>query len=316
LSDTTDAWVVDRDSLVEPVREILPLMRALPEMQEHDAMKFALFAIFAAYACARVLEVFSGSIPHLWIVALDVFSAAAFAALDGSRHYRWRTMIVFAAICMVVGNIVENLGVSTGFPFGRYRFLELMGPKVFHVPVLLGLAYIGMAYISWMLACLILKAPASPASARSIIAIPLLASLIMTTWDVAQDPVWSTILHGWIWFDGGAWFGVPLSNYMGWYANLFIIYLLFALYLRRRGAAALVSGAPTSWPAPVFYALCAAGNILQLASSSAPAIVADPTGRSWPVSQIVGASALVSAACMGTYVYLGWRRMALRTQER
>ncbi len=291
-------------------------MNSLPAVPKPRAVTFALVAILAFYAGARILEVFSGSIPHLWIVALDVLSAAAFASLDGSRHYRWRTMLVFAAICLIVGNAVENLGVTTGFPFGRYRFLDLMGPRIFHVPVLLGLSYIGMAYVSWMLACLILRASASPATARSVIAIPLLASLIMTTWDLAQDPVWSTILHGWIWYDGGAWFGVPTSNYLGWYANLFIIYLLFALYLRGRGPAATATGAASLWPAPVFYSLCAAGNVLQLASSSVPQMVSDPTGRSWPVSQIVGASALVSVACMGSYLYLGWRTMALATQER
>ena len=297
------------------MREILPLMGSLPPVPKHRAVPLALFAIFAAYTWARILEVFSGSIPHLWIVALDVLSAAAFAALDGSRHYRWRTMLVFAAICMVVGNAVENLGVATGFPFGHYRFLELMGPKILYVPVLLGLAYIGMAYVSWMLACLILKSPASPSNARTLIAIPLLASLIMTTWDLAQDPVWSTMLHGWIWYDGGPWFGVPVSNYIGWYANVFIIYLFFALYLRRRGPAATRSGTSALWPAPVFYALCAAGNVLQLASRSSPSMVADATGRSWSVSQIVGASALVSVACMGTYVYLACRRMATCTKN-
>jgi len=284
-------------------------------MRRQNAVNPALFAIFIAYAVARVLEVFSGSIPHLWIVALDVLSATAFAALDGPRHYRWRTMLGFALICTVVGNVVENLGVAIGFPFGRYRFLELMGPKVFQVPVLLGLAYIGMAYVSWMLACLILKAPASAATSRSIFAVPMLASLIMTTWDVAQDPVWSTILHGWIWFDGGAWFGVPITNYLGWYANLFAIYLLFALYLKRLGPAAIQSESASSWPAPVFYALCAMGNILQLATRSSSATVADPTGRSWAVSQIVAASAIISVACMGTYVYLGWRSMGLRTNQ-
>jgi uncharacterized membrane protein len=181
--------------------------------------------------------------------------------------------------------------------------------------VFLGLAYIGMAYVSWMLACLILKAPKSASARRSIIAVPLLASLIMTTWDLAQDPVWSTVLHGWIWFDGGAWFGVPITNYLGWYANVLVIYLLFAVYLRRRGISALGNSAAAFWPVPVFYALCAAGNVLQLASRSAPAMVADPTGRSWPVSQIVGASALVSVACMGTYAYLGWRTAVQQTGE-
>jgi|HubBroStandDraft_1064217.scaffolds.fasta_scaffold25798_3 uncharacterized membrane protein len=291
-------------------------------MQKSGAIKFVLFAIFAAYACARVLEVFSGSIPHLWIVALDVFSAAAFAFADGSRRYGWRGMLMFAAICLAVGNLIENVGVATGFPYGRYRFLELMGPKIGHVPLLLGLAYVGMAYVSWMLARMILNADVAGRSSRSILVLPLLASLIMTTWDVAQDPVWATILHGWIWYAGGAWFGVPLSNYFGWYSTLLIIYLLFALYLRRSGIAQRRIGIPESevdvrpsWLAPLFYALCAAGNVLQLASHSAPAIVTDLSGKAWHSAQILGASAAVSAVCMGAFVLLACRNSLLPTKS-
>jgi uncharacterized membrane protein len=287
-------------------------------MQKDGAIKFVLFAIFAAYACARVLEVISGSIPHLYIVALDVFSAAAFAFADGSRRYGWRGMLMFAAICLAVGNVIENVGVATGFPYGRYRFLELMGPKIGNVPVLLGLAYVGMAYVSWMLAKQILKADVAGRSSRSIFVLPLLASLIMTTWDLAQDPVWSTILHGWIWYNGGAWFGVPLSNYFGWYATLLIVYLLFALYQSKSGitegrmgiAGQEVNDRP-SWPVPLFYALCAAGNVLQLASHSAPAIVTDQTGKAWHSAQILGASAAVSAVCMGAFVSLACRKSLL-----
>ena len=109
----------------------------------------ALSLILAAYACARFLEIAPTSVPRIAIVALDVLSAMAFALVDGARNYRLRGILVFAGICVVVGNISENLGVATGFPFGRYYFLDLMGPKLFHVPALLGLAYIGMAYVSW-----------------------------------------------------------------------------------------------------------------------------------------------------------------------
>ena len=270
--------------------------------------KIVLLAILAAYACARVLEVFSGTIPHLWIVALDVLSAAAFAFALGSRRHGWRGMLVFAAICLAVGNVIENVGVATGFPFGRYRFLELMGPKIGDVPLLLGLAYIGMAYVSWMLARMILDAGVAGRSSRSIIVLPLLASLIMTTWDVAQDPVWSTILHGWIWYEGGAWFGVPLSNYLGWFETVFLINLLFGLCQRRGVMSEREPGGFPVWPAPAFYALCAAGNVLQLASHSAPAIVTDASGRAWQSEQILLASAFVSVVCMGTFVVLALRK--------
>jgi putative membrane protein len=234
----------------------------------------------------------------------------AFALVDGTRHYRLRGILVFAAICAVVGNITENLGVVTGFPFGRYYFVELMGPKLLHVPVLLGLAYIGMAYVSWTLARLIVGNRSAPVAAAQVLTLPLAASFIMVAWDLAQDPVWATVLHGWVWLDGGPWFGVPVSNYLGWYGTVFTIYLLFALYLRRRPAQALPANRGR-WrrPAILFYALCAAGNVLQVIPRAVPAVVQDSTGKPWRVADITGASALVSIFVMGAFSVLAWIRL-------
>jgi uncharacterized membrane protein len=278
--------------------------------QRSAAAVFLLVLILALYGCARVLEILHTPIPRTAIVALDVLSAMAFAFVDGARRYSWRGTLVFAAICTVVGNIVENIGVTTGFPFGRYYFVELMGPKLFHVPVLLGLAYIGMAYVSWSLALLIAGQAQMPKVGSRILVTSLLAGFIMTSWDLAQDPVWATILHGWIWRDGGPWFGVPVSNYLGWYGTVVTIYLIFALYLRRRST--IVHGA--DWrPALVFYALCALGNVLQTIPRSGAVYVQDPSGRQWLVADITAASALVSLFIMGGFVVIAWVRLEKQT---
>lgn len=264
-----------------------------------------LICILACYACARVLEIVPTHIPRTAIITLDVLSAMAFALTDGARTFGLRTILVFTAICIVVGNIIENLGVATGFPYGRYVFVELMGPKLFHVPVLLGLAYIGMAYVSWNIAALILMRFRISQAGPAFFALPALASVVMTAWDLAQDPVWATVLHGWIWRDGGRWFGVPLSNYCGWLATVFTIYLLFALYLDRRGVSATAPARMQASPRAVaFYALCAAGNILQTIPRADPSLVADPTGKLWRVADILRASALVSIFVMGSFVAL------------
>ena len=252
--------------------------------------------ILGCYACARLLEIVPSPIPRMAIVALDVLSAMAFALADGARSVGARVVLVFTAICIVVGNVVENVGVATGFPFGHHYFVELMGPKVFHVPVLLGLAYIGMAWVSWNVASLILGR--SRTLGRRLFAVAALASVIMTAWDLAQDPVWATALHGWVWRDGGPWFGVPVSNYLGWLGTVFCICALFALYLRRQGLSEL-KGSPY---AVVFYAVCALGNVLQTVSLDNSSLVADPTGKLWRVADITWASALVSIFVMGAFV--------------
>jgi putative membrane protein len=276
------------------------------------ATALAITIILACYICTRILEILPPPIPRTAIVALDVLSALAFAMVDGSRRYRWRGILIFTAICIVVGNLIENLGVVTGFPFGRYYFVNLMGPKLFHVPVLLGLAYIGMAYVSWRVAGAILGPAGNSSKGIGVLRIPLLASFVMTAWDLAQDPVWSTVLHGWIWLDGGPWFGVPISNYLGWLGTVFIIFALFALHLRRRPN--LTPGSVSARPAILFYALCAVANVLQVIPAQVPAVVHDPAGHAWQAAHIIGASALVSIFIMGTFASLAWMRLATQTK--
>jgi putative membrane protein len=258
------------------------------------------------------LEVAPSPVPQLAIVALDVLSAAAFALVDGSRRCGLRGMLVFCGICVVVGNAIENIGVVTGFPYGPYYFATLMGPKLFHVPVLLGLAYIGMAYVSWRLGQVLVgnAAPGSqPGSVTgSVLAAPLVASFVMVAWDLAQDPVWATALHGWVWRDGGPWFGVPVSNYLGWYGTVFTIYVLFSLYLKRRPAPVTGFDRSSGRAAILFYAVCAAGNVGQMLARGNRELVRVPSGQLWRVADITAASALVSIFAMGAFAVLAWIR--------
>jgi putative membrane protein len=275
--------------------------------------RLLLVSILACYASARVLEVIAGPRPRLILVALDVFSALAFALVDGTRHYGARGIFAFAAICLVVGNASENLSIATGFPFGHYRFLDVMGPKLFSVPILLGLAYIGMAYVSWTLARILLGNPSARTGLLGILRLPLVASLIMVAWDLAQDPVWSTFLHAWVWQNAGPWFGVPFSNFAGWYLTVFLIYLLFSLYLRRTSVEKHAPSA-TMRPAVAFYALCAAGNALQIWVAQPVSIVEDAAGKQWPVAAILRASAFVSIFVMGIFVLLSAARLRNRSR--
>ena len=297
-----------------PLRQVL-VVAAIEGGKPRHRLRAGPVGIFLAiYACARLLEIFTTPIPRTAIVALDVLSAMSFALFLGTLHYRLRGILVFAGICLVVGNLAENLSIATGFPFGRYEFVELMGPRLFQVPILLGLAYIGMAYVSWNLARLMVGNFEPALTPGQAVALPLVASCVMVAWDLAQDPVWATVLHGWIWRDGGPWFGVPVSNYLGWYGNIFVIYLLFALYLRRRPEPSGAVDPAAFKPAILFYTLCAAGNVLQILPRQVPAIVRDPTGHSWRADDIIRASALVSIFIMGGFSLLARVRLARKTQ--
>lgn len=276
-------------------------------------INFALWAFITIYAAARVLQVFPDNVPMLAIIALHILPPILFALLHGAMLYTTRGILIFFAICLLVGNVSENLGVRIGFPFGGYYFTDVMGPKLFAVPILLGLAYLGMAYFSWTLARAILGGMRDPLTGPRVVTVPLVAAFIMVAWDLSMDPVWSTIVHAWIWRNGGAYFGVPISNFLGWYLTVYLIFQLFALYMRRR--ATNVDRLPSNYSqlAVLFYGIAAAGNLLLLIPHAASAIVVDATGAQWRASDIVRASAVVSIFLMGGFVFLALLRLNNRS---
>jgi uncharacterized membrane protein len=272
-----------------------------------------LWALIVVYAASRFLQVFP-LVPMLAVVILHVIPPALFALIHGAKLYRVRGILVFVAICVAVGNIFENLSVRTGFPFGHYYFTGLMGPKLLVVPIFLGLAYVGMAYLSWTLARIILRDTQIALSGSRVVVVPLLASCIMVSWDLAMDSVWSTILRAWIWQQGGSYFGVPISNFLGWFLTVYVFYQLFALYLRSRSTLTEQAHAAAPLPANywnlaiLFYAVSAAGNLLLLIPQPGPALVSDSSGAQWRVSTITAACALVSIFVMGSFALFAWLR--------
>jgi uncharacterized membrane protein len=115
------------------------------------ALAVAFGSLAALYAAARVFQILPGKLPMVAVVALHVLPLLIFALIHGVMLYRLTGILAFFAICLVVGNAFENLGVATGFPFGRYYFTDAMGPKLFQVPILLGLAYVIVSSIRFSL---------------------------------------------------------------------------------------------------------------------------------------------------------------------
>jgi putative membrane protein len=199
---------------------------------------------------------------------------------------------------------LESVSLRTGFPFGYYKFTDLMGPKVFDLPILLALAYMGMGYLSWVLAVVILDCQNEPLSGRKIVLLPLAASFVMRAWDLSMDAVWADIDHAWVWRDGGSYYGVPTSNFFGWSLTVYIFYQLFALYLRNR---VTIRSRTSHWRlAILFYAASAAGNLLVVAPLSLPGVFVDAAGRHWAIPDILLASRLVSIFLMMPLSLIAW----------
>src|SRR3984885_14720185 len=169
------------------------------------------------------------------LAALGVAIACAHAAL----LYGWKNAAVLLAICLAITFTMENIGVATGFPFGHYHFE--VGSNLIHVgaiPIIVGPLWFGMGYFAWIVAGTLLGGAHRRLRGKiELIALPVVAAFVMTQWDVVMDPPEATISKAWIWHDGGAHFGVPLSNYLGWLLTSWLFYQAFAIYLGRRRVA-------------------------------------------------------------------------------
>lgn len=276
-------------------------------MPESRVSRNSLIALLLLYAVARVLQLFPEQVPTLLIVVLHVLPPSVFAAIHGRRIYGVRGILVFFALCLGVGSFCESLSLRTGFPFGNYYFTAVMGPKIFSLPILLALAYVGVGYLAWIVATLMVGA--RQGSRAALLAVPLVAALAMCAWDLAMDPVWVNIDRAWVWRDGGAWFGVPLTNYFGWFLTTWVFYQAFAFWLRGRRSVRSVS---RGWlrKAVLFYGMVAAGNLLLAFPSAVPASFPkwtfDAMGRRWLTADLNGACILISLFVMAPFALLAW----------
>ncbi|MFW5803961.1 MAG: carotenoid biosynthesis protein [bacterium] len=53
---------------------------------------------------------------------------------------------VVSILIAIVGFLVEVLGVQTGIIFGSYQYGETLGPKLFQVPLIIGINWLMLVY--------------------------------------------------------------------------------------------------------------------------------------------------------------------------
>ena len=242
--------------------------------------------------------------PHSVPTSVLVLVPVAFALIHGAARYGWGGILAFILICLVVSNIFENVSILTGFPFGHYHYTGGLGPKLFLVPLLIGPAYISTGYLAWVIGNVLVGDVRRGTGRFTLFATPFIAAFAMVAWDVCLDPTLSTILKFWIWQDGGGFFGVPLTNYLGWFLTVYIFFQLFALYGRSRRPgkaearqAAIAASREHYAQAVALYAIMGAAFVLQYLTGTSRTVV-DATGATWQTGAIYETAAILSLFTM------------------
>jgi putative membrane protein len=227
-----------------------------------------------------------------------VMAAAVFAFIHGAVRYRWSGILAFLIVCLVVSNVLENTSILTGFPFGHYHYTS--SPRLFLVPLFIGPSYFATAYLAWMVAVVLIGDVRRGGSWFTTVAVPVIASAVMVMWDLTFDPTASTIKQFWIWEQGGGYFGVPLTNYVGWFFTVYVFLQLFALFLRFRRAGADSLPLPASYyaQAVISYGVVGLTAVLSYLVFTGNTVVTDAAGVAWQTRGITEAEATVSIFTM------------------
>lgn len=132
--------------------------------------------------------------------------------LLGRKKYGSRFWL-FIGLSLLTGMTVEWIGVHTGLLFGDYHYGQVLGPKLFDVPLIIG--------VNW--------AMLSVVSAALLAALQLgfwleviVAAILMVFLDFLMEPV-AVKLGFWYW-KGGV---IPIFNFVCWFFTSLLLQFVY-----------------------------------------------------------------------------------------
>jgi uncharacterized membrane protein len=215
--------------------------------------------IFAILLSIYALMWIGGIGSHLWFESSprqNAWAAPVFLLLAGLIVVVTTPRSDLAPLLAIslLGFVAELIGVHYGFLFGDYIYTETLRPQLFGVPLVMASAWMVLvAYIRQML-----RGFGLPAWIGSLI-----AALWMTAIDLVIDPLAAGALNYWRWNEGGAYYGIPARNFLGWFTVSLLIFGLMNV-LFGRGQKSNVSACHVGLSIILFFTVIALAHSLIL----------------------------------------------------
>ncbi len=246
----------------------------------------ALLVLYALFTIYPIVSIALGASPMGIFTPVTTLTGFTFALLHAGQRLGWERALRLLALVFGVSFLFESVGVATGWIYGPYHYTDKLGPLFLGlVPILIPVAWFMMSYPSFVIADWLV--PADWKRWSRILSMAAVGGLAMTAWDLVMDPVMVAGGH-WVWDTNGAYFGIPLQNYWGWWLTVFTT---FALYLLLSGGTEKTARARFDRLVVTSYLITALGVVAVSLTSGA------------------GALALIGFFAMMPWVVTGWLRM-------
>jgi uncharacterized membrane protein len=198
------------------------------------------FVLFLVSSISSILSSLFGALPLLGAAgSLFLYIAFSLVVLHCSSILGSKKTVVFFAIALSFGLVSETLGVARGLIFGPYYYnlpKFFFGLVPFETPISWAvILYVAYALTNQLIFGTIGDRPSIRSTRLNAASLIILASaiggLIATNLDMILDPVAVSRQNpGWVWIGGGPYFGIPFSNFIGWFFVSFFAVLLFRFY--------------------------------------------------------------------------------------
>lgn len=172
-------------------------------------MKFAIWLFIFIFIVAGSYVILSVELPY-WspaVSAVSIILTACPAIWAAARWLGRRDAFILFAGLAILGLTIETFAIITGAPYGHFGYSDLLGHQLFgYTPWTVAFAWPPLVLAAYAVSGSILSGPVFRVAA---------AAIILTAADLVLDPG-AVRLGFWQYDSGGAFYGVPLSNFAGW----------------------------------------------------------------------------------------------------
>lgn len=178
-----------------------------------ERISFSLFALYVALIPGSALYVARDIVPEWGRGFGGLLLLLQGAAMLGWLTWRYRQRGILAGFLIAaLGFVVEYIGATTGFPFGRYTYTELVQPQLLGtVPVAICAAWMMVVASAYEIA----NQLGFKRYGRN--GMLLVTATLVLILDLQIEPVAALINGYWHWHDSGPYYGVPTANFVAWW---------------------------------------------------------------------------------------------------